>query len=335
MRKRSLILERRPKFVTLSDYGQAAKEIDDLLGSLPGVVAVYQLGSVSAPGISDIDRIAVVERSGRFSSVWGRLSASTRYLAMHSPFLVDVETFVRHRWFAVPEPLEAVSGTELALEAPPSHQLLRAIAGIEGLVVSRLKLAKQLSIGRVKVRPFLCALHNLGHDLRLIEVSQAEAPLAWDLTAKILAVRGEWWEMPDHERDGRVLELVYSAPMAIDEALAGYSVAAAESAIATSMRLSAEWKNVTLTNQPLQDATFGLANAFSRVSRRAAELAWRRGRYELALPTAVVSLLSAAAAGADALLAERLAVVRHYRGFLDAQDPGWSRIGFATVFTRP
>lgn len=333
MIKRRLILERRPQFVALSDYDKAAKEIDGLLGSLPGIVAVYRLGSVSAPGISDVDRIAVVERSARGPTVWGRMSESTRYVAMHSPFLVDVDTFVRHRWFAMPEPLELVAGTELALEEPPSHQLLRELAGIEGLVVSRLKLAKQLATGRIKVRPFLCELHNLRHDLRLTGISESAAPHAWALTAEILAVRDQWWKTADQERDSRVLELSSLAPLAIEEALAGFSRVTSQTATASPMRLGAEWNNVTLTNEPVQKASFEFAGLFGRVSRRAAELVWRHERHHLALPNPVVSFLSAARAAADEVLAERLVVVRRYAAFMDTQDTGWSSIGLGRIFS--
>jgi len=333
---RRLILERQPRFIPLSDYGRAAAEIDGLLESMPGVVAVYRIGSVSAPGISDLDRVAVVEKSGRFPTVWGRLSENTRYVAMHSPFLVDVETFVRHRWFAVAEPLELVAGTQFVLEAPPSSELLGAIAGIEGLVVSRLKLAKQLCIGRIKVRPFLCEMHNLRHDLRLMGASAAEAPRAWALTAEVLAVRGGWWDAADHERDGRVIELASSAPIAIDEALARWSSTTAETATVDALPLSTDWANITLASQAIVSMApqgGGLSPLMGRVSRRAAEFVWRHERHQLALPPAVVSLLSAAAAGADELLAERLEVVQRYKSFLDAQDPGWSSIGLAGIFT--
>lgn len=329
----TLILERKPRFVPLTDYGRTATEIEALLSSLPGIVAVYRLGSISALGISDVDRIAVVERSGRFPTVWDRLSESTRYVAMHSPFLVDVETFLRHRWFAMPEPLELVNGIELALEEPRSHQLLSQLAGIEGLVVSRLKLAKQLSTGRIKVRPFLCELHNLRHDLRSTGISEAAAPRAWALTAEILAVRDQWWKTADQERDGRVLELASLAPPAIDEALAAFSAVTPHGATGSPLRLSAEWSNVTLTNQPVAKTSFELASLAGRVSRRAAELVWRRERHQLALPDAVVSLLCAARAAADEVLAERLAVVRRYAAFMDAQEADWSRLGLARIFT--
>jgi hypothetical protein len=252
---------------------------------------------------------------------------------MHSPFLVDVETFVRHRWFAMPEPLELVVGTELALEEPPAHQLLRELAGIEGLVVSRLKLAKQLFTGRIKVRPFLCELHNVRHGLRLTGISEAVAPRAWTLTTEILAVRDHWWKTADQERDRRVIELASLAPLAIDEALAAFSALSSRAATASPMRLSVEWDNVTLTSQPVEKASFELASLFGRVSRKAAELIWRHERHELALPNAVVSLLSAATTAADEVLAERLAVVRRYAAFMDTQDTGWSSIGLARIFT--
>lgn len=291
---------------------------------------------MSAPRISDLDRIAVVEETNRHSAVWNRMSASTRYIAMHSPFLVDVETFARHRWFAMPEPLELVMGTRLAVEEPQSLELLRLVAGIEGLVVSRLKLARQIAIGRVKVRPLLCDLHNVRHDLRLVGISNEEAPRAWALAEEVAAIRGSWWETADEDRDRRVSDLAASAARGIDEALARCPSTSADVPPVPSMSLCAQWGNVTLVIQsttshvrPMQRLLAGLSG---RLSRRAGEMVWSRQRHELCVPHGVVSVLSSAAAGADELMATRLEVVRRYRAFMDRQTPGWSSIGLATIF---
>jgi hypothetical protein len=255
---------------------------------------------------------------------------------MHTPFLADVETFARHRWFALLEPLELVHGTELRVEEPSGNGLLSSLIGIEGLMVTRLKLSKQIHTGRIKVRPFLCELHNVRRDVCLGKVSEDTAPSAWALTREIASLRSEWWGISEVERDRRVIDLAVSAPEAIDEALSACAPLFPGAATGGSFRLEAEWSNVSLRATPRRSARkpsrFGL---LGRHSRRAAELRWRLTRHELAVSPAVVSLLIAAAAGSENVLLDRLALVRRYRAFMDEQRSGWSSIGLARIFAKP
>lgn len=330
------VLERYPRFVTREAYGSVADEIEGLLATLPGLLAIYRTGSVSAPGISDLDRIAVVERSARLSSIWRRLSEGARYVALHSPFLVDAETFTRHRWFATVEPLELVTGTAAEILEPPKPSAVRVITGVEGLVVSRLKLAKQLAIGRIKVRPLLCELHSVRHDLRLLGLSEQAAPRAWQLAAEIDSLRCDWWTIAEHERDRRVLDLVARGPQALDEALARHVRMSTERPTSASIRLDAEWRNVTLvsaSNPTRNTSPSQLSRLIGPISRRAVELVWRQRRHELALPASVIATLSGALNDRDELMAERLRVVRSYSAFMEQQPEGWSSIGFARTFS--
>ena len=63
MKSNGLLLTRFPTRATQNDYAEAAAELDTQLAELPDLVAVYKFGSVETLGISDLDRIAVVERA--------------------------------------------------------------------------------------------------------------------------------------------------------------------------------------------------------------------------------------------------------------------------------
>jgi hypothetical protein len=331
------VLERRPAPLTVADYESAAGEIDCLLRTLPGVIAVYATGGLSSVGISDLDRIAVVEPEHAPPSVWEGVSLRARQVAMHTPFLADVETFARHRWFALLDPLQHVHGVELRVENPSGHGLLSSLIGIEGLMVTRLKLAKQIHTGRIKVRPFLCELYNVRLDLRLGKISEDAAPSAWALTREIASLRSEWWEISELERDRRVIDLAVSSPEAIDEALSACALLIPGAATVGRFPLEAEWRNVSLraTHDRRSARKPSRVGLLGRHSPRAAELRWRLSRHEIAAPPTVVSLLLAAAAGKESILLDRLALVRSYRAFMDKQSSGWSSIGFARIFAKP
>src|SRR4051794_19503199 len=91
----SLRLTRWPRPISPNEYVSAASELEEALTTVPGAVAVYRFGSIGAPGISDLDRIVVVEDGGPpIPDLWRALSEQTRQVAMHSPFAAPVGGFV-------------------------------------------------------------------------------------------------------------------------------------------------------------------------------------------------------------------------------------------------
>ena len=134
---------------------------------LPGLIAIYSVGGVSAPGISDLDRVAVVSGTGKVPSIWPRLSEETRALAMHPPFLVDRRTFANHRLIAYLEPAELTAGEAIEVEDPPAPDYIRRVLGAESILLNLVRMLKYRVTGRLKVRAVLCQLQMVRHGLTL------------------------------------------------------------------------------------------------------------------------------------------------------------------------
>src|SRR6266540_6924002 len=94
MTHENVVLTSFPTAAVEEDYARAAVELEECLAELPGAVAVYKYGSITAPGISDLDRVAVVEGGRAAPDVWPRLSERTRYLVMHTPARSEEHTSV-------------------------------------------------------------------------------------------------------------------------------------------------------------------------------------------------------------------------------------------------
>jgi hypothetical protein len=329
----ALRLTRFPRVATEADYEQATAELEGRLAELPGIVAVYRTGSVSVLGISDIDRIAVVEPGATPPDVWSSLSEDTRSLAMHGPFLVDTETFPRVRWLADLEPLELVSGEEIPLQERPEPEYLDLLIATESLVVLTLKLLKQAASGRVKVRPTLCELHNLRHDLRLAGIAHSDAPEAWALTERVASLRSSWWSLRDGERRAMFLSLFADSWRAASESFQAVSQGHPNGRGRVSrLPLSAAWDNVVLVPRSVPDSwPAGRLSGVVARSARAAEALWRARRHELGVPAPVLSLILDEQAEMRALRDERRRIVRRYRDFL-GRTRGYSGIGLAAVF---
>jgi hypothetical protein len=336
-----LMFTRLPQPARLEDYEAGGQEIEDRLQRLPGIVAVYRIGSTSAPGISDIDRIAVVERDASVPLVWDSLSDQTRYLAMHGPFLVDLTTFQRHRWFAHVGPLELAYGSPVALEDPPAPELSNMLIAAESIVISLLSAIKQTSTGVFKVRPSLCQLNNLRHVLTLAGLENRGASRAWQLAELVTDTRRDWFGLSESTRMGMAAELAGSAAPALREALRDLGDRIDRvGELPDEKRLGAPWYNVRLraateddrwvTNVPRGRLPF-------TGSRRVAELRWRIAHPRIALPPPVFSLLTGGGPQDGDFRRTRAELVRDYRSFLDEAGSGYAEIGLASpfLFERP
>jgi len=329
-------LSRYPRPARVEEYERAGAEIEALLRDIPGIVAIYRTGGISAPGISDIDLIAVTERGvSTVPSIWPGLSSRTRDLAMHSPFLVDVDTFVKHRWFAYLDPLERAWGDTIDVEEPPAMDLCRELIGMEGLVYGLLRLAKQAVSGRVKVRPTLCLVHTLAHDLRLLGLDHTRDPDGWAVVGEVDQLRRSWFDLEaDHGGRERRFRAVVSA--AYRASLSTLEIASLEPdgvmLSRASSRLGEPWTNVVVVATSGDSAdlrvTWQIPVPLRSRFPRVAELAWRLSRLELVVPMDLSR--GERRPEAQRVIDERTRLVRRYREQFVRRNPTYSPIGIAT-----
>jgi hypothetical protein len=335
-----LKLIRLPEAARPEEYEKASGEIEDLLAALPGISAIYRTGSISAPGISDIDRIAVVDGEANVHSVWPKMSEAARQLAMHGPFLIDHSAFRRHRWFAHLDPLELSHGDPERLEDRPLPSYSEPLIAAESMVTSLLSMVKQVSTGVVKVRPTLCQLNNFRHALALGRIGQSETPSAWQLAGDVSALRNDWFASPENELLDRAQDVVSAAPAALIEALWALGERSSNAGNATgseAIRLGPPWSNVTLVpgagpqNPP--DPVSGTTHLGYLRSARFAEFAWRASRPRVSLHAGVLGLIAGSGPeDVEEFRSSRDELVRGYREWLRTHGPGYAEIGLASPF---
>jgi hypothetical protein len=324
-------LTRFPSPAGRDDYTRAAEELESRLRELPGIVAVYRTGSVSVPGISDLDRIAIVRPGSRVPAVWPMLSEETRALAMHGPFLVDTTTFARHRWFADLQPLELAWGDEVEVEARPDPERVELVIAVESLLVVLLNLVKQVTVGRVKVRPTLCQLNNLRRDLKLARLDRTDAPEAWNLAEQVTRLREEWWRLPPSDRPSCFRALIKPSLAGTTEALRALSTRMNGGGRHRHLRLFGVWNNVTLeAGEPPREWKPNLLWPATAHSARLAEGVWRWSQRKVPVPGGVISIVDRST-GYEELQAEREAIVQRYVEVLATRE-GYAAIGAAGVF---
>ena len=309
--------------------------MEQALASLPGATAVYKYGSVKALGISDIDRIAVIDGAGSLPDVWSRLSQPTRDLAMHTPVLVDVATLEHHRSFADTGTLEHVWGETLEIRQRPAPEYSEPLLAAEGLVVMALRRAKAAVTRRIKVRAFLCELGNVHIDLRLARLGRGKAPRAWQLAEEVRRVRDAWWTLDESQQRSCVLDLFADAPSALSEALEAIDADGREVlAHPQPLRLGATWGNITLLPGKTSVPTAPDKKLVIH-SRRLGEARWRWISRQVRMPAGVIALLAGPPPPEyHDFRRDRDELVRNYQEFL-AAHPGYSAIGLGSLFLQP
>ena len=333
----------QPRPAELADYRRAADELDGRLAALPGLVALYSLGGVTAPGISDLDRVAVVDTAGRVPPVWPELSEATRELAMHPPFLVERDVFTDHRLIAHLEPLELSTGHEVEVAERPDPAYVERVLGAESLLINVVRMLKYRATGRVKVRAALCQMHTVRHGLRLAALDRSVAPAAWALAQDVEGLRESWFALAEEPRERRLRRLVLEAVPALAQALDALAASCpgANGRAGPSLALGGAWTGITLREATAETAARPgvdrrLTVALAGLSAQTAEAAWRLvlRRRELLVPASLLRLLVDCPGSRAEICARRARLLAAHREFLAGRGSGYTSIEIAPPLRR-
>lgn len=193
----------RPVFFDRSFYEKSVSRMTDRLMQLPQVAAVYQIGSVSVPGISDLDIVAVFKNG--VTSDFNPLSVlekNERYLFVHSLFGVNETEFAVLNKFLLQIDYVFLSGNKIAQEEnewskEETHKLKRQIA-LEYVLKNLITAIIQKQLGTIKLRSLLLEANALKYDFELLEIEQH--PLL-NLVNELIGWRKQWFSsMPDDKK---------------------------------------------------------------------------------------------------------------------------------------
>lgn len=274
-----------PYHVPIERYAEVTDSMGDHLIRLPGVVAVYQVGGVSTPGISDLDLLAIFDDGAKCrEDPRHRLSPEDNYLFVHQILGTCASNFMasfRHGSF---HNFRLLRGHDLLPSAggpaqPNADAIARQIA-LEYLVKLYVSQVLERTLGILKVRGLLLHARSLHYDLE--NVGEPEGAIR-HLLATVLRWRTEWFERrPDreslvdwfesfHEELRRLLQSQLRATPLYVPRHASLQIA----------------PNITLARSETLRYAYGgisLPGFFRRFGRRYASLQGRLRRYEIGLP---------------------------------------------------
>jgi hypothetical protein len=216
----------RPRYVAPADYDAAvARMCDTVLLRLPGVRAVYQIGGVSTPGISDLDMVAVFDddASSTVDPLAG-LPAGDRYLFVHALYGCTVSQLPRILRYTAFHNYRHLRGEELPLSAAAGldareQQHLKTQIALEFLVRMYVNCVVQEAYRLVKLRGYFLQVKAIRYDLEFLGV---EGGALAEVTDELIAARSSWFTRPADDATLARLTAAFLAALGdfLDQALA-------------------------------------------------------------------------------------------------------------------
>lgn len=179
-------------------YEQAIDQVITHLRGVDGIVSIYQIGSVSAPGISDIDLLVVFEDEAVASgNPIAHLTGDERYLFTHGLFGVCRRDFHRGQRYTFYHNYVLRWGEDLRvgksdLEADEVARIKRQIA-LEFLIANYISKTVDRTYRLVSVRNLLLSVKALRYDMEYLGVTDGEL---YDLINQLILWREAWFEQP-------------------------------------------------------------------------------------------------------------------------------------------
>lgn len=200
-----------PRLADISRYEKAILKATDLLSELPEVRSVYQIGGISAPGISDIDMLVVFkDRKSCGFSLHERLTPEEKYLFVHQLYGVSEENFKKPLATAFFGGFRLLFGPDLLTQQVTTvsgiEELKRQVA-YEFLLKMFMVMNVQKEYGMLKARAFLLEAHALKYDLGFLNIHSGKLHEA---VKEVIDLRAKWFdESGVQERLMEVFEHTY------------------------------------------------------------------------------------------------------------------------------
>ncbi len=190
-----------PRNYNISDYYKTIDKVLNIFDSCAEVISIYQIGSISNPGISDIDLILILESDIPEFSIdyYSYLDPQDKYLLMHGLFAMPLQIFKKIEYLIPTRRLQLLKGQSVILDGTLDENEvgeLERIYALEYILVNLFNLMNQFYLKSLKIRNLLCSLNGLVMDFSILNKSLDNRHQSFQASLKHL--RENWWDSPDN-----------------------------------------------------------------------------------------------------------------------------------------
>ncbi len=186
------------------DYEHAISEVIEIARSIKAK-SVFTYGTVSDPGISDLDILIVSETPFPFK----KLSKRTRWIMSHTPIVITSKDIKHINRYLDTRKLKLVWGKSIHIPAP-SDEDLQKIA-IEQMIWKTMGFHSKLITRRLRARDLLLSLNSLKYSFMIIGKNHSE------FFQEVIELRKGWFKYDRQFKLPKLLELTYRSFWIIEE----------------------------------------------------------------------------------------------------------------------
>ena len=186
-----------PHYVDSSVYFKTIDKSVERLSQESSVVAVYQLGNINHPGISDIDLYAVFKDGEKCSfRLESQLDSVDRYLITHSIAGASEKHFIESFNYTLWDNLECIYGNDVLKVAKDelkydNLKTLKFQTALEFLYKHYIDLSLQLSYGVIKLRTVLQHIKGVRYDIEFLGIKNSSIQA---FVADAIEMLDNWFE---------------------------------------------------------------------------------------------------------------------------------------------
>ncbi|MBS1765450.1 MAG: hypothetical protein JSS90_10840 [Bacteroidetes bacterium] len=183
-----------PKYVERDTYQKYTDKLLTSLKKINEVVAVYTVGHVSNPGISDIDLLILVNNSTPLlQNFRAEMTNEEKYLFLHQPYACSVDDFKKTEMFTFLHNYNLAHGKELRTGEKLSDneiEILKKQTALEFLLKMYIQLYAQKKYKTIRVRDLLLHGKALIYDLEFLNISEGKL---FQLVQTVIEWRNNWF----------------------------------------------------------------------------------------------------------------------------------------------
>ncbi|MDA8630448.1 hypothetical protein N9L42_02505 [Flavobacteriaceae bacterium] len=193
-----------PKRVSEEYYQKARKEITQYYSQNNDILSIYEYGTVSSPGVSDLDIILVMkdkvqtkEKFFNFSNVSKEVH---NLVADGNVMKMSQENFININFLDNKINVKKLYGKDLSLKVPKrsDQEILNLISLIDWLPERILRLTRALTSKNINITMVLCLLHSFSYSIKRIDGLTSidkKSSQSQFILKKISLLRNNWYSI--------------------------------------------------------------------------------------------------------------------------------------------
>jgi len=208
----------QPIFYSHIDYQDAIQEYISKITKSKDVISVYQCGTITVEGISDIDLIIILENpltdSSNETYDVQKFNSKIQYLFMHQPFLMDTCTFQNLYKIFIIKDIKWLYGKRITIKniSQNDKKLYELFINMDRLSSLIRRFSNHLNCKQLPVRNLLASLNSLKFNIESVSKICQVMKINWVKYIKnITELRKNWFKSDILKNHNMLIQLLNEA----------------------------------------------------------------------------------------------------------------------------